>query len=93
MARTYVPARDKVQPSPASCSRYSCYAPWPECMGLAIWDLPSAAAVPFSQIHPSRSASPRALLPAWGSPKGSLGGRSGPLPDPPRGKVRTRPSV
>lgn len=92
MGRTYVPGRGKVQPSPASCSRYSHYPPRPECKGLASWDLPNVAAVPFSQVHPSRSASPRALLPAWGSPKGSLGGRTMPLPDPPPGKVRTRPS-
>ena len=39
----------------------------------------SAAAVPFSRAHPSRSASLWALLPAWGSPKGSLGGRAVPL--------------
>lgn len=36
----------------------------------------SAAAVLFSRAHPSRSASLWALLPAWGSPKGSLGGRA-----------------
>lgn len=47
MGRTYVPGRGKEQPSPASCSRYSRYAPRPKCKGLAIWDLPNAAAVPF----------------------------------------------
>lgn len=87
-----MPGRGKVEPSLASfCSDCSCYLSKPECKGLETRELLRAAAVPFSQVHLRRSAGPWALLPAWGSPKGILGGRAVPLQDRPRGKVRAGP--
>lgn len=42
----------QAEPSLASCSDCSCYLSRPECKGLTTRELLSAAAVPFSQVHP-----------------------------------------